>query len=243
MSERAPKLAIEARKLRKAFGAVVAVRGVDLAIPEGSFSVLLGPNGAGKTTLMRMLATLLKPSSGTVKIWGQVAKGNTQAIRRKLGVISHQLYLYPHLTARENLHFYGRLYALENLNAAIEAALKAVNLWDVRDRLVDGFSRGMQQRLSIARALIHTPDVVLLDEPFTGLDHQAAMVLADLLRGLQDGHRTFLMVTHNLAQGAQLGDRLFIQVRGRIVHRAEISDLDEQGLAALYADTVRGAEK
>ena len=234
--------AIEVRGLVKAFGVANALRRVDLTIEKGRFAVLLGPNGAGKTTLLRILATLSRPSAGDVKILGLSSTDANASLRRQLGLISHQLYLYPQLTAAENLRFFGKLYGLRDLDQAVERALAEVDLTDVGDTLSGGFSRGMLQRLSIARALIHRPSMVLLDEPFTGLDHNAASVLTELLQTLKDGQRTFVMVTHNLSQATLLGDEAFVLVRGRVAARLDLdADMTGDGLAVAYRAAVASA--
>ena len=175
---------IALRKLTKAFGSKVALRGIDLTVAPGESVVVFGPNGAGKTTLIRILCSLSRPTSGSVQIGGLALSTHAEGIRRHLGVVSHAPLLYDSLTAEENLRFFARLYNLPDAGPRINAMLERVGLTGRRGDLVRTFSRGMVQRLAIARALIHDPEVLLLDEPDTGLDPQAAEMLHRLLAEL-----------------------------------------------------------
>ncbi|MEX0979859.1 MAG: ABC transporter ATP-binding protein [Gemmatimonadota bacterium] len=204
--------ALEAVDLVRDFGTVRAVNGISFSLRPGEMLAVFGPNGSGKTSLLRMLSGVLRPSSGTVRIHG--AGGGSAAGRGRVGVLSHQTFLYGSLTPAENLHLYGRLYGLEDLVERVPARLEAVGLSGRGDDRVKTLSRGMKQRLALARALLHDPDIVLLDEPWTGLDVHAAGVLRDVLGSLRDGRRTVVLVTHNLSQGLELADRVAIQVRG-----------------------------
>ncbi len=226
---------IEVRGLVKSFGGKVALDGVDLNVGGGEFLTLVGPNGAGKTTLIRVLATLTKPTQGSVRVAGyDLAKQGSEA-RRRIGLASHQTLLYGDLSAEENLRFYGRMYEVPELEERISALLQRVGLEYRRHDLVRTFSRGMQQRLSIARALLHDPAILLLDEPYTGLDQQAAGVLREVLVTLGGQSRTVLMTTHNLERGLELCDRVAILVNGRIVHQADKSQLDVDGFRKTYS--------
>lgn len=178
---------IELRKLTKAFGSKYALRGVDLRVMPGESLVVFGPNGAGKTTLIRILSSLSRPTSGTVHIGGLNLATHADGIRRYLGVVSHAPLLYDSLTAEENLRFFAGLYAMADPEPRIDALLEQVGLANRRGDLVRTFSRGMVQRLAIARALLHDPAVLLLDEPDTGLDPQAAEMLHGLLVALSRG--------------------------------------------------------
>jgi heme exporter protein A len=225
---------IEVRGLVKAFGRRVALRGVDLRVEAGEFLTLLGPNGAGKTTLVRILATLSRPTAGQVFINGFDLAENAGEVRRCLGVVSHQTLLYDELTAGENLEFYSRMYDLPAPQARIAEILELVGLAQRRDDLVRTLSRGMQQRLAIARAILHDPPILLLDEPDTGLDQQAAARLRELLATVGLGGRTVLMTTHNLERGLAVGDRVAILARGRIVYQAARDALDGASFQQLY---------
>ena len=172
---------IQVRGLVKSFGSKVALDGVDLDVAEGEFLTLVGPNGAGKTTLLRILATLTRPTEGSVRVAGYDLAREGAEIRRRVGLASHQTLLYDDLSAEENLRFYGRMYDVTDLEERITALLQRVGLEHRRHDPVRTFSRGMQQRLSIARALLHDPAILLLDEPYTGLDQQAMEVLREVL--------------------------------------------------------------
>jgi heme exporter protein A len=222
--------AIEARGIRVAFGATVALRGVDLAVPWGARLALLGPNGAGKSTLLRVLATLSRPAAGTVLIAGHDAYAEPVAVRRAIGVVAHQTYLYDELTALENLRFYGALYDVPDLDRRAETLLDAVGLATKRSQRAGTFSRGQQQRLTIARALLHDPPILLLDEPDTGLD----LAASGLLETLFLGDRTLVMATHNLRHAARLCDRCAILGGGRFVHTAPLVPGDDAALEAIY---------
>ncbi|MGA9348141.1 MAG: heme ABC exporter ATP-binding protein CcmA [Anaerolineae bacterium] len=225
---------IEVRGLVKSFGSKVALGGVDLDVAEGEFLTLVGPNGAGKTTLIRVLATLTRPTKGSVRIAGcDLVKQGTE-VRQRIGLASHQTLLYEDLSAEENLRFYGRMYEVPELEERITALLQRVGLDHRRHDLVRTFSHGMQQRLSIARALLHDPTLLLLDEPYTGLDQQAMEVLREVLVALVGRSRTVLMTTHNLEQGLELCDRAAILVNGHIVYQADKSRLDLASFRETY---------
>ena len=222
--------ALAARDLARSFGHVRALRGVSFALPEGSVLSVFGPNGAGKTTLLRLLAGLLKPDAGQVSIGGARLARADAAQRRRIGLISHHSLCYDGLTAAENLMFYASLYRIAAPDHAARVALEAVGLDAHAGRPAGSMSRGMLQRLAIARALLHQPDIVLLDEPFTGLDQQAAAGLrAQLARLVADRRRTLVMVTHNLDEGLELATHVAILVEGRF---AEFGP--RQGDAAAY---------
>ncbi len=233
---------IQVRGLVKRFGYTVVLRGVSLDVPAGQTVVLLGPNGAGKTTLLRILATLIKPSAGHVSVGGHDLVRHPEAVRHLLGYVSHQPLLYPDLSARENLRFYARLYGMERPEPRIEEMLETVGLARRADDLVRTFSRGMVQRLTIARALLHNPPVLLLDEPDTGLDPQAAAMLARLLRSVAGEGRTILLTTHNLARGVDFADRVLVLAGGKIVADEPAGALTAGMLSELYSNAVaRGA--
>jgi len=236
----ATQTVIEARGLVREYGPVVAVDGVDLALGEGEFLAIFGPNGAGKSSLLGMLGGALRPTSGEVLIRGVPLDFSDGAWRRHVGVLSHKGFLYAHLTAEENLRFYGRLFGLKDLASRIPERLARVGLTDRARFEVRQLSHGMRQRLSLARALLHDPDVVLLDEPYTGLDPSAASVLRDVLRELRDGRRTVVMVTHNLSEGLQLSTRVTIQVEGRLAWEGPTASLEREGFEAFYHKVVEG---
>ncbi|OGT92598.1 MAG: heme ABC exporter, ATP-binding protein CcmA [Gemmatimonadetes bacterium GWC2_71_9] len=215
---RHPVLAV--RDLARSFGPVRALRGVDFTLDAGEVLAIFGPNGAGKTTLLRILAGLLRPERGEVLLGGQSAVRSAASQRRRVGLISHATFLYDGLTASENLEFYGRLYGVRDPRARALAALEAVALAERAATFAGTMSRGMLQRLAIARALLHEPDIVLLDEPFTGLDQAAAAALRRQLVRLREERRTVVLVTHNLDEGLELATHTAIQVAGRFVECA-----------------------
>jgi heme exporter protein A len=232
---------IQARSLRKSFGLRPVLRGVDLEVAPGECLALIGPNGAGKTTLLRILATLSKPTAGLVRVAGLPLPAAAGEVRRRLGVVAHHPLLYSDLTAEENLKFYARLYALTGVPARITAVLEQVGLAARRHDLVRTFSRGMQQRLAIARALLHEPEVLMFDEPYTGLDPQAAEMLDQVLVQARRGGRTTLLTTHDLSRALALADRVAILARGVIVFSAACRDLDPRAFAETYAAAVSTA--
>ena len=229
-------VAIEARGLEKRFGPLVALRGVELRVPRGSLLAVLGPNGAGKTTLLRLLAGLARPSAGELRV-GEGAL-DRRASRGRIGFIGHATLLYPALTARENLRFAARLYGVVDPEPRIARLLEEHDLAAVADRPAGTCSRGLAQRLAIARGLVHDPDVVLLDEPFSGLDRAGAGRLARRLAAGRAGGRTAVLVTHDLARAAELADSAIVLLRGRVVHRAEGAGLGASALERAYLDAL-----
>ncbi len=207
----------------KRFGTHTALRPIDLVIPHGQAVLLVGANGAGKSTLLRLVAGLCRPSAGSVKINGRDPQRFPEA-RAEIGLLSHQTLLYDELTARENLRFFAQLYGLDNPDERLAAALAAVGLCfpspvlathERLDQRVGSFSRGMKQRLAIARAILHRPSILLLDEPFTGLDASASAALHRLLCRFRQEGRTYILVTHRLGEAEGLVDRLLVIERGQ----------------------------
>jgi heme exporter protein A len=222
------------KKLVKRFGLKTVLRGLEFNVQEGEFVALLGPNGAGKTTFLRILASLSRPTLGDVRVAGFRLPNQAAAVRRTLGVVSHLPLLYGDLTAEENLHFYGRMYAVPELNQRIEDVLLLVGLSSRRRDLVRTFSRGMQQRLAIGRAILHDPEVLLFDEPHTGLDQDACDMLDHLLREVAGQGRTVVMTSHDLARVEDLASRFDVLSRGVISASAGRSDLGENNLLDFY---------
>jgi heme exporter protein A len=226
---------IEARTLSKAYGLTFALRKLDLTVVRGEFVVLLGPNGSGKSTLLRLLTGLTRQSAGALHIGGWEMPREADFVRAQLGVVSHKPLLYGTLTARENLRFFARMYNRKDAETRIAVLLEQVGLAKRADDLVRAYSRGMQQRLSIARALLHQPDILLLDEPHTGLDRKGAALLDSLLNEVRSAGRTILMATHELERAAAMGTRVVILARGTVVYDAPLAGFDGEGLAAQYA--------
>ena len=231
---------LEAASLVRDYGPVRAVDHVSFRLGAGEFLSVFGPNGAGKTSLLRLLAGGLRPTAGEVRVRGAPLTSGDRAARARIGILSHLSFLYGRLTARENLLFYGRLHGLGDVGPRVSARLAQASLDRYANSPVDTLSRGTVQRLAVVRALLHDPDIVLLDEPYTGLDAYASALLQDLLSVLKGGGRTVVMVTHDLGRGLELADRLAIQVRGRFVFEAERADLDRGGLEASYRRAVEG---
>ena len=225
---------LSARGLVKEYGVFRAVDGIDLELRAGEFLTIFGPNGAGKTTLLSLLGGRLRPTGGEVRVGGEPLDFSVTRWRRRIGVVSHQGMLYAHLTAAENLRLFGRLFDLDDLDERIRLRLEQVGLTDRADFEAGQLSHGMRQRLALARALLHDPELVLLDEPYTGLDPHAASVLRSVLSALRDGRRTVVMVTHNLTQGLRMATRIAVQVRGRFAWEGARSDVDAAGFEAFY---------
>ncbi len=203
-------------------------------VRRGDYVVIFGPNGAGKTTLIKVLATIIKPSSGNVRVAGFNVRDSPVQSRRKIGVVSHQTFLYDNLTALENLKFYGRMYDVPNLEERIHEIITKVGLASCLHRQVRTLSRGMQQRLSIARAVLHRPSIMLLDEPETGLDQYATAMLREVLDVLSAGEGTVVMTTHRLEYGLKMGDHVAIMAEGRIAYSKSKQSLDVDSLRQTY---------
>jgi len=225
---------IEVRKLVKRFGPKVVLRGLDFCVQPGEFVTLLGPNGAGKTTFLRILASLSRPSIGEVTLMGMRLPRQAGAVRQRLGVVSHQPLLYGDLTAEENLRFFGRMYGVADLNHRIAEMLDLVGLTPRKGDLVRTFSRGMQQRLAIGRAVLHDPDIMLFDEPHTGLDQDACTMLDDVLRDVAARGRTVVMTSHDLARAADLASRFDVISRGVITASVQRAEIDLNNLLGFY---------
>lgn len=231
-----PAPAIRVRGLTKSFGHQVALRGVNLTLSEGEFLTLFGPNGAGKTTLIRIVASLARPTAGTVEVRGQDMAKAATAVRRHIGLIAHDPLLYADLTPDENLRFFARMYDLADADGRIDAVLRQVGLGARRRDPVRTFSRGMVQRLAIARAILHDPAIMLLDEPYTGLDLQAADMLREVLQALAAAQRTVILTTHNLEQGLEMCDRAAILNRGKVVWEDARAGLDLTTMKEIYRE-------
>ena len=231
--------AIEIRGLERRFGAVRVLRGVDLDVRCGEAIVLFGPNGVGKTTLLRAVSGLVRPQAGSIRVLGCTlpADGN---LRRRIGVIGHDSLLYGDLNCEENLSFFARLYGVDQPDTA--ALLAEVELAHVADRPVRTFSRGMLQRLSVARAVLHRPDLLVLDEPFTGLDPHGSALLERIIGREVSRGVTVLFTTHDLETGLRVGSRAVLLHRGRVAWDAGEGLPSTQAMRSLYDEIVGGRQ-
>ncbi|MCE5207899.1 MAG: heme ABC exporter ATP-binding protein CcmA [Chloroflexi bacterium] len=225
---------IHVHNLVKRFGEKTILRRLDFDVQAGEFVALLGPNGAGKSTFLRILASLSRPTLGEVQIAGYTLPAQAAEVRIRLGVVSHSPLLYGDLSAEENLRFFGRLYSVPEPTARINEILDLVGLSPRRTDLVRTFSRGMQQRLAIGRAVLHDPEVLLLDEPHTGLDQDACDMLDRILQQVAARGRTVVMTSHDLARVASLAGRFDVLSYGRIQASIQSQQLPMDGLPAFY---------
>jgi heme exporter protein A len=223
--------------LSKVFGTRKALDNLSFALPEGAFLSIFGPNGAGKTTLLRILATLARPTAGRVLVHGFDLKEAPDDVRERIGFISHRSLLYPDLSAEENLLFVARLYGIQDAAQRVSQMLAVVELTARRHDPVRTFSRGMTQRLSIARALIHNPRLVFLDEPYSGLDPHAVDLLDDLIASVRTG-RSFVMVSHDLQKGFDLASHVLLLAKGRQLVFEHKDELDFATFSTHYRQTV-----
>ncbi|PIE81579.1 MAG: heme ABC exporter ATP-binding protein CcmA [Chloroflexi bacterium] len=234
---------IKLEGLIKRYGMNLVLRGIDLQVNAGEFVTLVGSNGAGKSTLMRVVATLLQPTSGKVEIGGWSLPRQAGRVRRHIGLVSHYSLLYGDMTAAENLAFFARLYRLDHAEERVMAALRKVGLYARQRDAVSTFSRGMVQRLTIARATLHEPDILLLDEPYTGLDQDASCLLDDLLGEQHENGRSILMITHDLTHGLSVSDRIAILNQGKIVYDMASRSLSPADFLDLYNKLTRSKKK
>lgn len=232
--------AVEVRGLHKTFGRRHAVNGVDFSIADGECLVLFGPNGAGKTTLLRVLAGLLKPTAGVARIAGVDLPGGPEA-RARVGLLTHATLLYGPLSALENVEFAARLYGVENPRAAALAALERMGVAHRASTSVRQLSRGLQQRVAIARATVHSPRVLLMDEPFTGLDDAGAQALTNMLVAVREAGAALLLVTHNIHEGLSLATQAAVMRDGVFVRQDARASVDPARYAAEYRELLARA--
>lgn len=242
------EVSIEARGLGKSYGQNWALRGVDLAVAPGEAVAVFGGNGAGKSTLLRLLATLTSPSLGTLLIMGRDTARHARAVRPSLGVLMHQTYLYGELTAAENLALYARLYGLGGVsgiravgdkNGPLRDALSAVGLLAVADRRVRELSRGMQQRLALARATVHRPALLLLDEPDAGLDAEGRAYLAQIIAAGREWGQATVLATHQMELGLAVCGRALILSRGKVALSAPVEAYSVEEWRAHYSQATQ----
>lgn len=225
---------IKLDKVGKSYGHIEALRGVSFSLEKGDFLSIFGPNGAGKSTLLKILSAQTRPTKGKVYFAGIDLSNQPNNFRKTFGVVSHLPFLYENLSAFDNLKFYGKLYGVDNIEAKVEDILKKVELLDRKNDYVRGYSRGMLQRLSIARALIHDPEIILLDEPYTGLDQHASYILTNILREQFKNNKTIIMVTHNLSRGYDLSSKIAIMKKGEIVMFEQKENIPEDEFEDIY---------
>jgi heme exporter protein A len=229
-----PNHILYVKALKKTFGFVQALRGIDLELFNGEFLTIFGPNGAGKTTLIKILSSLARPTSGTAFVAGFDIGESVPAMRSQIGMISHASYLYDNLSALENLVFYGKMHRLENPE---ERAAQVIDEMGLKARMHDPvgvFSRGMTQRLSIARAIINNPAILFLDEPYTGLDQHASENLKERLLALKDEKRSIVMITHDIPRGLEMCDRVAIMAEGKKAFMGHIDEVDKNNFEDFY---------
>lgn len=240
MTTSAPSLDVRFEGVGKRFGPLVALDGIELVVPQGSYVAVMGPNGAGKTTLLRTMAGLVAPTQGTVRVAGIDMRRAGPGIRSLVGYVGHESMLYGDLSVAENLRFYARLFALPDPDEAVAAVVDELAVEPVMHRFVRALSRGTLQRVAIARALLHAPSVLLMDEPYTGLDEAAAVSLADLLEALHTPERTLVLTVHEIHRALAGPERLVVLDGGRLVLDRPI-DGDAEELGRTYL-TLLGAK-
>ena len=231
---------IHVHDITKNFGSMTVLDNVNCSVKGGEVLTIVGPNGAGKTTLIKIMATLVNATGGTVEIGGFNVKKSPEKVRGIIGVISHNTYLYNELTAGENLKFFGKMYAIPKIDRRVDEVLGETGLSDRKHDRVGTFSRGMKQRLSIARAILHKPSVLLLDEPYTGLDQQASASLESVLNSLTGSGITTIMISHDLKRGLALADQVMILASGTVTYHAPASEVaDVAEFQAVYERCTR----
>ena len=227
-------VAVRLRGVTKAFGRTPVLRGIDLDVPKGDVLSLLGPNGSGKTTLIRVIATLTKPDAGEVHVCNVGLGRRSAHLRRMIGLVGHDPLLYDDLTARENFRFVCRMFGLDRTDERVEAVTESMGMTDDLDRRIGAMSHGMKKRCSIARALLHDPPVLLLDEPETGLDQDALTLLDAVISHRSAQSRTVIMTTHNLDRAIDLGDRMAVLANGRVAYDESLESVGPQAAREAY---------
>ncbi|MCE2456938.1 MAG: heme ABC exporter ATP-binding protein CcmA [Dehalococcoidia bacterium] len=238
MTSTEEQFAVQIRGVTKSFGRTPVLKSIDLDVPQGTVLSLLGPNGSGKTTLIRVLSTLTKPDAGEVRIGGAGIGRQSARLRRLIGVVGHDPLLYDDLTARENLRFVCRIFDLDRIDERVHSVSDRMGMAPDLDRKIGAMSHGMKKRFSIARALLHDPHVLLLDEPETGLDQEALSLLDSVIASRSESGRTVIMTTHNLERAVALGDRMAILASGRVAYDETIDAVDPDASRHAYIQHV-----
>lgn len=233
---------ISIKNLHKSFGKKRILRDMNLKIEKGEFFVLFGPNGAGKTTLIKILSTLARPTSGEIEINGFSISEDSMDVRRSIGVLSHNPLLYDDLTLNENLAFYSRMYGLKKTDKDLFSLIKSVGLLHRSNDKVGEFSRGMKQRAAVARVILHNPQVLLLDEPYTGLDFRAWDMLNGMLKKYHESDKTIFLITHNVELGHANGERLAILANGNVAFDCQKKDIDLTAFKEKYREILEEAK-
>ena len=228
---------VEVTDLTRDFGPRQAVAGITFSLAPGDCLAVFGPNGAGKTTLLRVLAGLLKPTSGSARISGIPLPGGPLA-RSRVGLISHHTMLYESLSARENVSFTARLYGIRDAKTRVEDSLRRMSMLEGADASIRSLSRGMQQRVSIARAMVHSPQLVLADEPYSGLDESGARALTAVLQELRSAGTAIIVVTHNLVEGLSLATHVAVMQRGKFLRYDAAGSIDTKSYASTYREAL-----
>lgn len=231
--------AVVISNLKKSYGLKPVLRSVQLTLPVGQRLALLGANGAGKTTLLRILAGLAKPDAGTVSVFGLDCKDDAQQIRHLIGLVAHQPYLYEELTPLENLLFFARMYHVAHAQERAHELLRRVGVNKRAHDRVQGLSRGLVQRVAWARALLHSPRLLLLDEPDTGLDQEGTVLIDSLLAEHSQQGGSILFTTHQLERALQLSDGIVVLGHGRVAYQSETKKLDLETLRSVYQEATR----
>ncbi|MYF98725.1 ABC transporter ATP-binding protein [Candidatus Poribacteria bacterium] len=230
---------LSASQITKHFGHRAVVKKADLTINAGEVVAIFGPNGAGKTTFIKILATLLRPTSGQLEIEGTDAIADYAKVRKMLGVIIHEHLAYPTLTPFENLKFFGQIYGVENLEIRCQTLLDEVGLQQFVHEPLQIFSRGMTQRFMIARALLHQPSILLFDEPFSGLDASAKQLVLDRITQERQNGKGILITTHNTELGYHIGTRFFFMINGELEEIARQDEISEKTLVQMYEERLK----
>ena len=228
------KVVLKAEKINKFYGRLRVLCDINITLEAGSFLAVFGANGAGKSTLLKVFAMLLKPNSGSIFVNGVDVKKDSETLRKSIGVVFHDILMYNDLTALENLKLYGRLYNVKDCEERIEHVMEIVGFRERSSEPIRNFSRGMQQRLAIARAFLHNPSFLLLDEPYAGLDQKASDILNQILKRFHDEGRSAIIATHNIEQGLEIADEIAVLKEGYIIYENKKEQIDVEEFKKLY---------